>query len=72
MTQDNQPIDSTPVKDSNSPASDNSISRKEFVRIVLKRGAIAGALLSAPKILDKFLVPPASAMASTVVMGHLT
>lgn len=71
MTENNQSNDST-VKHGNMPASDTSISRQEFVRLVLKRGAIAGAILAAPKILDKFLVPPAHATSSTVAHGHLT
>jgi len=71
MTHDKQAQDNT-AKDDRSPASDKTLSRKEFVRLVLKRGAIAGTLLAAPKILDKFLVPPVSATASTVVHGHVT
>jgi len=34
------------------------MSRKEFVALVLKRGAITGAILAAPRVLDKFLVAP--------------
>lgn len=37
---------------------DPSMSRKEFVALVLKRGAITGAILAAPRVLDKFLVAP--------------
>lgn len=70
MTQNNQEQDNT-VKVSDSPSSDKSISRKEFVRLVLKRGAIAGAIVAAPKIIDKFLVPPVHAGTSTMPHGHL-
>lgn len=69
MSQDNQNLT---IKDGNSPASDKSISRKEFVRLVLKRGAIAGAIMTAPKIIDKFLVPPVYAGTSTMPHGHLS
>lgn len=70
MRQDNQ--ENVTVKNGDSPASDKSISRKEFVRLVLKRGAIAGAIVAAPKIIDKFLVPPVHAGTSTAQHGHLT
>jgi hypothetical protein len=43
------------------------LTRKEFIAMVVKRGAIAGAIIAAPKVVDKFLVPPAHAMTST---GH--
>ncbi len=69
MTDDKQ--QDTDVKNGNTPASDKSISRKEFVRLVLKRGAIAGAIVAAPKIIDKFLVPPVYAGTSTMPMGML-
>ncbi|MBX9879528.1 MAG: hypothetical protein K2Y22_13790 [Candidatus Obscuribacterales bacterium] len=69
MTHDNQ--NDITIKDANSPASDKSISRKEFVHLVLKRGAIAGAIVAAPKIIDKFLVPPVYAGTSTQPHGHL-
>ncbi len=69
MTDDKQQDNN--VKDGSTPASDKSISRKEFVRLVLKRGAIAGAIIAAPKIIDKFLVPPVYAGTSTMPHGHL-
>ncbi len=69
MTQDNQ--NNVTIKDGNLPSSDKSISRKEFVRLVLKRGAIAGAVVAAPRIIDKFLVPPVYAGTSTMPHGHL-
>jgi len=51
-----------PTEPQEKPSADLTISRKEFIRKVLKKGAIAGALLAAPKIIDRFLVPPANAM----------
>jgi hypothetical protein len=49
---------------------DPAMTRKEFVSMVLKRGAIAGAILSAPAVIDKFLVSPACAMASSMTGGE--
>jgi hypothetical protein len=69
MRQDNP--DNVTVKGGDLTASDKSISRKEFVRLVLKRGAIAGAIVAAPKIIDKFLVPPVYAGTSTMPHGML-
>ena len=46
------------------PACDPTMSRKEFFETVLKRGAIAGAILASPQIVDKFLV------AQPAVAGH--
>lgn len=42
-----------------------SLSRAEFIARVVKGAALTGGVLAAPKILDKFLVPPAYAGAST-------
>jgi hypothetical protein len=36
--------------------------------MVVKRGAIAGALIAAPKIIDAFLVPPAYALMYTGIV----
>jgi hypothetical protein len=47
------------------PACDNTVSRKEFLSSVLKRAALAGTLLAAPKIIDQFLIPPVYAASST-------
>lgn len=44
-----------------SQSSDPSVSRKQFLELVLKRAGLAGALLIAPKVVDSFLVPPAYA-----------
>lgn len=38
-----------------------ALARKEFVKLTLKRGAIAGAILAAPAIIDKFMIPPVHA-----------
>jgi hypothetical protein len=44
------------------PSCDPAYSRKEFVALVIRRAGIAGALICAPKIVDKFFLPPAEAM----------
>jgi hypothetical protein len=46
-------------------ACDARVSRKEFLTKLVKRASIAGALLAAPQVIDKFLVPPAYAITST-------
>lgn len=46
-------------------ACDPRVTRKEFLTTLVKRATIAGALLAAPKVVDKFLVPPAYARTST-------
>ena len=46
-------------------ACDPTVSRKEFLETLVRRATIAGALLAAPKVLDKFLVPPVYALNST-------
>lgn len=46
-------------------ACDQTISRKEFLATVLKRATLAGALMIAPQVVDKFLVPPVYALNST-------
>ncbi len=43
------------------PSCEKSLSRKEFLTKVLRSGAAAGALLAAPVIADKFLIPAAQA-----------
>ncbi|MGH7192252.1 MAG: hypothetical protein ACREJM_01820 [Candidatus Saccharimonadales bacterium] len=53
-----------------SQSCDSAISRKEFVALVLKRSAAAGALLAAPAIVDTFLAPPAMAARSLSGTGH--
>lgn len=51
---------------------EQSLTRAEFIARVLKGAALTGGLLAAPKVLDKFLVPPAFAGASTCQAGHAT
>jgi hypothetical protein len=54
---------------------DVSLSRAEFIAKILKRGAIAGAILAAPAVIDRFVVPPAVAagtMSTTTPEGHET
>ncbi len=51
--------------DVNTPACDGSLSRKEFLTKLVQKAALAGSLVAAPKIIDKFLVPPALAINST-------
>ncbi len=46
-------------------ACDPRMSRKEFLGNVLKKAALAGTIVAAPKVLDKFLVPPVYALSST-------
>jgi hypothetical protein len=49
----------------NQIASDGSLTRKEFLTRVVRGAVATGALLAGPRILDKFLVPPAYAGTST-------
>ncbi len=51
-----------------------SLSRAEFIARVVKGAALTGGILAAPKILDKFLVPPAyaGASSSTCTVGTAT
>lgn len=42
-------------------ASDLSLSRKQFLRLVIERAGPVGALMVAPVVIDKFLVPPVKA-----------
>jgi hypothetical protein len=46
-------------------ACDGRVSRKEFLTTLVRRATIAGAILAAPQVIDKFLVPPAYAVTST-------
>ncbi len=51
---------------------EQSLTRAEFIARVLKGAALTGGLLAAPKVLDKFLVPPAFAGTSSCQVGHAT
>ncbi len=50
------------------PACDATLSRKDFLTKLVQRAAVAGSLIAAPKIIDKFLVPPAQALNSTTTV----
>ena len=52
------------------PSCDSSMSRKDFVALVLKRSYVAGAILAAPAIVDTFLAPPAMAAHSLSGTGN--
>jgi hypothetical protein len=58
MLQNNQNLDTE-------KACDSRVSRKEFLTTLVRRATLAGAILAAPKVIDKFLVPPAMAVTST-------
>jgi hypothetical protein len=59
---DKNSIDTNAAKNS----CDQQLSREEFLKLVVKRAAIAGTIIAAPKVVDKFLVPPAHAVTSTL------
>lgn len=59
MMLDNQRQDNFKV------ACDATLSRKDFLAKLVQRAAVAGSLIAAPKIIDKFLIPPAYAVNST-------
>ncbi|MBY0552765.1 MAG: hypothetical protein K2W95_36110 [Candidatus Obscuribacterales bacterium] len=49
------------------PSSDRRLSRSEF----LKKVMLTGGVISAPVILDKFLVQPAAAASSRLTAGQI-
>jgi hypothetical protein len=53
-------------------SSESTMSREEFLKTVFKRAAVAGALVAAPAIADKFLVPAAFAQTSTCTVPGTT
>jgi len=53
-------------------ACDSRVSRKEFLTTLVRRATLAGAILAAPKVVDKFLVPPAYALTSTSAFHDTT
>ncbi len=63
MTRDKKSDDHADQEERNSCAP--NLSRKDFMALVLKRAAITGSVLAAPKIVDKFLVPPANALTTS-------
>ncbi len=46
------------------PASDPSLSRAQFIKLLIERATIAGVLVVAPAIADSFMAPPAVAQVS--------
>ncbi len=62
MTQD---FESSQNKATAANSCEPSLTRAEFITRVVKGAALTGGVLAAPRILDKFLVPPAFAGAST-------
>lgn len=57
-------LKSSQDKQAAAPSCEPSMSRAEFITRVVKGAALAGGLVAAPQILDKFLVPAAFAAAS--------
>ncbi len=55
------------IKHESEAACDSKLSRKQFLADVLKKAALAGTIVAAPKVLDKFLMPPVYAKSSTSV-----
>ena len=53
------------TKNTEKVACDLKLSRKEFLADVLKKAVLAGTIVAAPKVLDKFLIPPVYAANST-------
>jgi len=53
----------------NMTSCDPAITRKDFLSKVIKGAALTGGLLVAPKVLDKFLIQPVYASASTCTQG---
>ncbi|MBS1955867.1 MAG: hypothetical protein JST89_16910 [Cyanobacteria bacterium SZAS-4] len=62
MTQD---FESSQNKATAAKSCEQSLTRAEFITRIVKGAALTGGVLAAPRILDKFLVPPAFAGAST-------
>jgi hypothetical protein len=65
MTKDNIGSEETLTLEANNDSCDRSFTRVEFIRRVVKGAALTGGVLASPKIIDKFLVPPAYAATST-------
>ena len=51
------------------PASDPSLSRAQFIKLLIERATIAGVLVVAPAIADSFMAPPAVAQVSGGQVG---
>jgi hypothetical protein len=54
-------LDNNPEEYTKRPSCDSTMSRQEFIEKVIKRAALIGIVIAAPKIIDRFLVPPAFA-----------
>jgi hypothetical protein len=50
-------------------ACDSKLSRQEFIAAVLKKAVLAGTIVAAPRVLDKFLIPPVYASGSTGIIA---
>jgi hypothetical protein len=50
-------------------SSDPTITRKEFIKKITKGMAIAGGVMLAPKIADKFILPADAASSSTCTVS---
>jgi hypothetical protein len=57
------------IKESDAASSDPTLTRKQFIEKVVKGAAITGGAMIAPRIIDKFLVPPAYAGTSSCTLG---
>lgn len=55
------PEDHNNIENNQPTSCDPAYTRKEFVALVIKRAGIAGAIICAPKVVDKFFLPPAQA-----------
>lgn len=53
---------STRAETADNTSSDVALTRKEFIKRTLRGAAAAGAVIAAPAILDKFLIPPVYAI----------
>ncbi len=49
------------VKDAENTSCAPSLSRKQFIQKVVKGAALTGAVIAAPKVLDKFILPAVAA-----------
>jgi hypothetical protein len=51
------------------PACDPSLSRAQFIRLLIERATLAGVLVAIPAIADSFMAPPAVAQVSGGQVG---
>jgi len=57
MTDDRQ----DDLKNAESDSCASSLTRKEFIQKIVKGAALTGAVIAAPKVLDKFILPAVAA-----------